>query len=252
MNSFLMHGAVVELFTDNLQRKVPLGTVVRSCRELLGNSMPRYGERSGLRAGSLAMSADVARLECLNRLGGWWVDTDVICLKPFSSIDDGVKYAWEDTSDPRNYVANVAVLRLPRGSSIARALLRRTYYPWFGSPWEPFVLRLRHFKWLFPSTIRDPFNIPWGWSAGPEALTSAIKYFGLTESALESEAFYPIHPSKWETLLELSDSEFQALAQRSFAVHLWAENFRQAGLDRNSKIQEAPWAIRYLHDFTPR
>jgi Alpha 1,4-glycosyltransferase conserved region/Glycosyltransferase sugar-binding region containing DXD motif len=247
LTSFVMHGARYELYTDDLRREVPQGVMLRDCRELLGEELPRYGPRGGAGAGSFAIAADLARVRALYRMGGWWVDTDVICLKSFCPIDAGLQVAWEDLGRFET-VANLAVLRLPPRSHLARTLLRRIRFPWFGSPWETPIRRVKNFRHLFDTILR-PYNVPWGWSAGPRALTDYINHYGLTNSVLPPEVFYPVHSVDWESILSMPPEQFTQLSSQSYSVHLWAEMYRRAGLDKGRAIRSAPWSAPYLSSF---
>lgn len=252
MTSFIRHGAEFHLFTDNLERKVPSGVVLHDSRSLIGEKPLRYGPRSGS-AGSLAISGDAARMTWLYEHGGWWVDMDVVCLRSFEPIDHGMQVAWEDepTDGSLSGCANVAVMRLPEKSRLARLLVRRLSRPWWGSPWESPGRRLRNFVHL-RDTFLDPGNVEWGWSAGPHAVTAAINYLGLRDQVRSSRWFYPIHWKNWRAALELAEDEFAELATNSYTLHLWAEMFRGAGMDKDAAMQQCGWARTFLEDFPPQ
>lgn len=249
-SSFVRHGARIELFTDDLARRVPRGVVVRDCREVLGATIPRYGPNAGKRAGSYAMAADVARIRTLLRDGGWWIDSDVICLKSFAPIDDGIRVGWQDVPSPDMKLgsANVAVMRLPPASVIARCLERLVRLPWLGAPWEPPLQRLRN-GWRSRRTFFDPYDVWWGMTGGPEALTRAVHHFDIAEQVLPPEAFYPVHYANWRDTLTMTAGDLERLARNSYAVHLWAEMYRDVGMDKAAAVRAAPWAADYLEDF---
>jgi len=250
LTSFRHHGAQVELFTDDLTRRVPEGVRLRDCREVLGGGLPRYGPRAGRHEGSLAMAGNVARLNTLFREGGWWVDTDVVCLAPFHPIDSGCRFAWEDLEKgPKGEgKINCAVIRFPKGHRIIQALMRRTRWPLFGSPWESFRERRHRFFKLF-DTLWDPWNVPWSSTAGPIAFTLALDHFGLKQEAMPPAAFYPMHYSEWDRIPSLSREAFAALAEGSYALHLWAEMYRNYGVDKGEAIRGSAWAQPYLAGF---
>jgi hypothetical protein len=249
MASFLRHGAEFHLFTDDLERKVPDGVVLRDSRTLIGRNPVRYSERSG-KKGSLAMAADIARMKWLRDNGGWWVDMDVVCLKSFAPIDEGTKIGWQrdpiDASDAGE--ANVAVMRITGKSPLARILYRRAMWPWFGSPWESWRERLRNF-WELKGTIKDRGDVPWGWSAGPAALTAVLNHLGMRSSVLPSTAFYPIAYPDWRQILELTPQQLAELGRNSYALHVWAEMFRGSGVDTDASIRDCSWAQPYLEGY---
>lgn len=242
--SFVRHGARFELFTDDLSRKVPAGVVLRDSRELLGSTVPRYGPRAGSGAGSYALAGNVARLTCLLRHGGWWVDTDVVCLRPFTSIEQEICAGWE----VQGHTANVAVIRMPPGHAATRSLLRRAKYSWFGSPWESWWQRLR-FLLRNPGTLINPYNVPWGSSSGPGALTACLDYYHLRQYIVDVPWFYPIRWQDWAQVLTLTTEQFESLRGNSYALHLWSEMYRRGGVDKNRAFSATPWAQQYLQDW---
>jgi len=90
INSFLYHGHEFHLYTYDNILNVPSGTTVKDANEILDNSKVfTYcnGRVSGF--------ADWFRLEMLNKKGGFWVDMDVICLKPFKFNNDDAIFGLE-------------------------------------------------------------------------------------------------------------------------------------------------------------
>ena len=246
--SFVHHGAEVELYSDR-PRAVPRGVIVSDMREVL-RDVVRYGPRSGDHVGSLAVSADLGRMAALRRHGGWWVDTDVICLRPFGPIDSGFRVAWEtdDNTEAHRARANVAVMRADPGDVIVKRLHERAHYPLFGSPWERPLRRLWN-VWAFRDTWRYPGNVPWGHTAGPRALTAALRHYGRTAEVMARETFYPVRWEDWATIPKMSNEALHALAASSYAVHLWADAYAVASVDRGRAIAEAAWAAPYLEGF---
>ena len=246
--SFVHHGAEVELFSDR-PRSVPRGVIVSDASTLL-RKVIRYGPRSGRHAGSLAISADLARVTALKRYGGWWTDTDVICLKPFAPIDSGFRVGWEtDTNtEPHRARAAVGVIRADRGDPIVNRLYERGHYPLFGSPWEHPLRRLWN-VWAYRDTWWSPGNVPWGHTAGPRALTNALRHYGRLAEVLPREAFYPVRWEDWASIPKMSTEALHALASTSYAVHLWADAYAAASVDRGRAIAEAAWSAPYLEGF---
>ena len=88
------------------------GTLKQSCRAT-GVFLYKRGEG----AGGVAGFSDLFRFQLLHEYGGWWVDTDVICLskrdRPSPKfISDGRITAWSER----------AIMRLPKGSELALEL----------------------------------------------------------------------------------------------------------------------------------
>src|ERR1043165_6249395 len=79
INSFLRHGHEGHLYADGGGDARPAGTVVRDGREILpAERIFFYSDHD-----SPSGFANFFRYKLLLDRGGWWVDTDMVCLRPF-------------------------------------------------------------------------------------------------------------------------------------------------------------------------
>src|ERR1041385_3961243 len=84
--SFLRHGHEVHLYTYNDVDGVPPGVIVRDGSEILPpERIFSYREHD-----TVSGFSNFFRYKLLSERGGWWVDTDVICLEPFTFDGDYV------------------------------------------------------------------------------------------------------------------------------------------------------------------
>jgi glycosyltransferase involved in cell wall biosynthesis len=88
IHSFLQHGHEFHLWLyDDLDAPLPKGVVVEDAEAILPRSRivhKRTNDReTGVGRGSLAPFADLFRYKLLYEKGGYWVDMDVTCLRPF-------------------------------------------------------------------------------------------------------------------------------------------------------------------------
>jgi hypothetical protein len=82
--SFVANGHIVHLYAYDELAGVPAGVQVIDAREILPEErIFRYGPEAGAGEGSLANFANLFRYKLLYERGGWWVDADVVCLRPF-------------------------------------------------------------------------------------------------------------------------------------------------------------------------
>ena len=82
MASFIANGHPYHLYVYNEPGHLPAGVELRDANEIL----PReriFQYPSGKEKGGYSGFADLFRYKLLLEKGGWWADTDVICLKPF-------------------------------------------------------------------------------------------------------------------------------------------------------------------------
>jgi hypothetical protein len=104
VRSFINNGHVVHLYSYERLENVPKGCHVLDAREILPETeVFTYGD--GTFKGSLSGFADWFRFELLLQKGGWWSDSDVICLKRFEFCDE---YVFASGWEPKvpNFVNN--------------------------------------------------------------------------------------------------------------------------------------------------
>lgn len=83
IKSFLYHGHTFNLWSyGDIRTPLPEGCMVRDANEIIpNNKIFRY--KGGLFPGSVSGFSDIFRNKLLYEVGGWYVDMDVTCLKPF-------------------------------------------------------------------------------------------------------------------------------------------------------------------------
>src|SRR5665647_469224 len=111
LRSFVDHGHRVELYTyDYSEIDVPSWVVRRDAQEIWpADHVLRYQNDIG--RGSFALHANLFRYALLFKMGGWWIDLDVVLLRPELPQQD-VFFSME-TFDPLR--ATFSVLKFPRG-----------------------------------------------------------------------------------------------------------------------------------------
>src|SRR5271166_6060478 len=84
LNSFLKHGHEVHLYTYGPVGQVPKGVVLRDGNEVI------LEKDLFLVKGGYSTFSDFFRWKLIRERGGWWCDTDTICLKRFDFPGDYV------------------------------------------------------------------------------------------------------------------------------------------------------------------
>src|SRR5215469_3998223 len=80
LHSFVRRGCSVEVFSYAPEPGFPEWIIARDAREIVpAESVLVY--RKGPGAGSPSLHSNLFRYALLDRLGGWWVDTDVALLR---------------------------------------------------------------------------------------------------------------------------------------------------------------------------
>ncbi len=202
--SFVRHGHDVHLYTYGDVDGVPPGVVVRDGSEILApERIFRYREHD-----TVSGFSNFFRYKLLSERGGWWVDTDVICLRPFTFEDEHV-FASELSKGAA--VVTSCVIKAPPGSEAMR------------------------FAWEF-CNARDPASLRWG-ETGPALAQQVVERFGLQAAVQPPQVFCPIPFWEWRRVLE--DIELPD----AHAVHLWNELWRRNGVDK-----DAPHDPRSLYE----
>jgi mannosyltransferase OCH1-like enzyme len=201
ISSFILNGHQYHLYVYDDVKNVPAGTVLRDASEILPSS--RIFQYRG--QPSYAGFSNFFRCKLLLERGGWWVDSDVVCLKPFDFADD---YVFAAESDDRQDVATNCVMKVPAGS------------PAMAHAWEV-------------CQSKNPEDLVWG-VTGPMLLRETIRAFALEQYQRPHQTFCPVHYWNWFHVLE---SEHRSLVadERSYAIHLWNEMWRQSTHDKNGR-----------------
>jgi mannosyltransferase OCH1-like enzyme len=197
--SFLHHGHDYHLFTYGEVEGLPDGAVREDARAVLPESMIfQYRE-----VPSYAGFSNYFRYKLLLDRGGWWADSDTICLRPFD-WDEPYIFASEPTRDGRE-VSSLAALKAPAGSEAMA-------YAWD------------------TCRARDPKELAWG-ETGPRLIGQTITRFGLERYRQPARTFCPVPFHDWQRLIDPTATWDHDQSTR--AVHLWNEMWRRGGSDKD-------------------
>ncbi len=170
---------------------------------------PSYGRRAKLRSlifgskkGSYAGFANLFRYKLLLEKGGWWVDLDTICLRPF---DFPGEYVFSSEMHEGADVVDLGAVKVPAGAAIA--------------------------DYLFQESDRMPKKLYFG-DNGPALMGRAVERFHMEQNVQPSRAFCPIACDDWESVLR--PGEYPSLGPETFAVHFWNEMWRRDGRDKDA------------------
>jgi len=151
---------------------------------------------SGIHIGSASTFSDRFRYELLRARGGWWVDTDALCLT--SDIPETPYVFAEDDED----VYGCAILKAPPNSEfLSRAIAR-----------------------CEQARGDIEFN-----ALGPLLVSELVRELGLEHHAWPRENLYPLI---WDEVLEFFDpaqaDRIEALTSSAMFVHFWTNMLRVA------------------------
>jgi glycosyltransferase involved in cell wall biosynthesis len=199
LTSFVDHGHQIELYSYDTSLPVPRGVRLRDASEVLPESRIFF-YASGPGKGSVAGFANLFRYLLLRQKGGWWVDTDVLCLSPRLPALDRF-FAWEGND---HVLIGNAVLKFPGNDALLQECLSDI------------------------SVFRP--DVPWG-TTGPFLLTAIVKNRGLAEEAQHFLTAYPWHHSRWFEVFDPERTDVIRTATTGATFHhLWHEHFRRCGI----------------------
>ena len=221
ISSFIYHGHTVHLYTYGNVKNIPDGTIIKDANDIILEKDIFYAHNN-----SLGYFSDWFRWELLKKKGGYWVDMDIICLKPFNFSDDYV-YGFED-----NKIIGSALLKFPANSEITHMLSAVCANPNLILPSDNSDDINRKKKRIHQN--QDKEHTGWGEAGGPTGLTKALEYFDLKHYAKPFTYFYPIHYSLWNTVFDETLKDDGQLFAHTYAIHLWNEMGRNVDFDKNA------------------
>jgi len=228
INSFLANGHDFHLYAYSDIEGVPAGTTIRDANEILPESSI-FTYQCEYAKGSYAAFANYFRYSLLLRRGGWWVDTDVVCLRPFDFPDEVV--VAQSFEGKWGVLPINCVIKPPPGDRLME---------WAAEKCE--------------SVKVD--ELKYG-ETGPLLIQRGVKELGYADRCADFDVFCPFTWRQLREGLVYQDSTFATpalnelkelyrrlfrplairgrITRNTVAVHLWNEVWRQNGLDKNAR-----------------
>ena len=198
ITSFLANGHSYHLYAYEPIRNVPAGAELMDAAEILPRS------RAFQYTGHATWSgfANFFRYKLLLDRGGWWADTDLICLQPF---DFESEYVFSSEFTLGRQMVNIGAIKAPTGSDVMQ------------------------YAWDVCQT-KEPAKLVWG-ETGPQLMEEAVLRHSLEQSVVDWKTFCPVGFREWRKLL---DPNAGVIGNTSYAIHLWHEMWRAARQDKNT------------------
>jgi len=209
MTSFLRNGHTFRLHTYNDVRGVPEGVELRDANEVAPFDAT-YTYRGSTSPSCLS---NFCRYRLLAEHGGYWVDTDVICLRP---LPEEPKHLFAGQVGKRKrgrrLEAATCLMKAPAGSEL-----------------------MSYCRDACES--RDPREMAWG-TLGPELLAEGIDSFGMHGSISPAHFFCPVNWYEWREYLSgfALGTKMKIALRKPYAVHLWNEMWRRDGVDKDASF----------------
>lgn len=202
MRSFLAHGHEVHLYSYSELDGVPPGVLRLDASEFVPERAVESYRQSRQRLSGLA---NLFRYEMLHGVGGWWMDSDIVCL---GHVEYGATRVIGSEPFENGAHETCAAMKMPPGDRITNYLRRRA--------------REHDPSWAGRGTT------------GPALIAEAVARFGVEDTVVSPEAFCPVGYLDWEQLTQ-PDGDLSIL-DGSTAVHVWHEMWNRAGVSSNARF----------------
>jgi len=206
INSFLKNGHEYDLYTYGPVEGVPAGANVKDASEII----PR--ENLFLNRGGYSTFSDFFRWKLILERGGWWVDTDAVCLRPFDFEQEYVFFGGKGKPGSDDCVTS-GLFKAPAQSKFAIA------------GWAS----------CLAMTVA---TMTWG-QAGPPLFTEIVHEVLLQDYILPSKLVFPIFYTR--AVLDFTERHgypktySELVLGDAYSVHLFNEIWRLAGADKNGR-----------------
>ena len=211
--SFINQGHEYHLYTYGDVKGIPDGVVVKDASEILDRS-----EIFTYRNGSYSAFSNYFRFSLLERRGGYWADTDLICVRNLKDFDHmPVVIITEPDHNYKVQTPTSCLIKLPKGSEMAREGVR---------------IQRMHKVLIQKGRLR--------WSSGPATVKQLVEKYKLQPYVLGWRTVCSCNWADAKSIVEPYGRYHSSVTTRlsrlpvdSYCIHLWNEVWRRNGLDKN-------------------
>lgn len=216
MKSFIDNGHEYHLYTYGKVEGIPDGVIIKDGNEIIDKSkIYRY------KSGSVSAFSNLFRFTMLYKKGGYWVDTDMICVKPFKIDNEYIIPTEPDSEYSFNRITS-SLLKIPKGSQVA--------------------LKGIEIQNLFKKQILSGERV---WGAGPQCVKMLVEMFKLQKYVLNWNAICSCNYHDVDTLLQTKlkkslkiISTVDEIPKNMLCIHLWHECWSRNGIDKNGTYEK--------------
>ena len=205
ISSFIAHGHEYHLYAYEPIRNVPAGVMIRDAEHILPRSRAfQYTHHS-----TWSGFANFFRYKLLLEHGGWWADTDLVCERPFDFPDP---YVFSSELSLGRQMVNTGAIKVPPGSE------------------------LMSYAWDICET-KDPAKLGVGRDRSRADGGGSRASWNAAVRAWLPSVFCPIGFREWKTILD-PNVTFET-GRETYAIHLWHEMWRAAGVNTSAHSHPA-------------
>src|SRR5262245_5748371 len=218
LRSFIDWGHAVDLYSYDTNLVGPAGVRVCDAADLISQDEVFVYQAEGFGKGSPSAFSNCFRYKLLAEKGGWWIDTDVVCLGERIRIDAEF-FARQDA----DFVAPGTMYFEPRHPVMLQCLEQAT---------------------------KLGRNVKWG-DTGPRLFTRVLAERGWLDRAASPALCYPIHYSEaLEVLRPSRTADLAARIKTALFLHVWNSTLVHHGVDKTYRPPKGS-LLRMLTDRHP-
>ena len=223
MKSFLHNNHNYHLYTYGKIENIPEGVIVKD-----GNDILAEKEIFRYQNGSVSAFSNLFRYKMVFEKGGYWVDTDLVCLKPFDFTDEYI-FGSEPWDSYKIMKLNPCILKAPRLS----------------------LPMLNGYKFCLERK-QDVLDGKIQWDLGPSSLLNIVSKLKLEQYLKDWRVFNLFEVTDWHAAImsisKMKDfftknkiqaaipyyNDLENLPKNNYAVHFYNEVWRSSGaLDKS-------------------
>jgi len=240
IRSFLKIGHPYHLWVYDLPKNIPKGTIIRDANEIFPKNMV-FKHWSG----NLATFADMFRYKLLYKYGGWWVDLDLVCLKPLPSH---IKYFFGGErakktgafKRPQPHTFWIGLMKFPKNDPILKVM-----YTDMTTKKKDFQIKSKKLQFNYGQTqlgklLQDKYGDHFLYTQNKISvdLFNPLSYFDMIDF------FYPKETKKCCKRWGWEEMNVDEIIQRSYTVHL----YNKIILELSEKRGMESYLIKYLNN----
>ncbi|MGA7487991.1 MAG: glycosyltransferase family 2 protein [Xanthobacteraceae bacterium] len=218
LRSFIDWGHAVDLYTYDANLVVPAGVRVCDAAELIARDEVFVYQAEGFGKGSPSAFSNFFRYKLLVEKGGWWIDTDVVCLTDRIPAADDF-FARQDA----DFVAPGTMYFEPNHPVMRQCL---------------------------DQAVKLGRNVKWG-DTGPRLFTRVLDERGWLDRAAAASVCYPIHYTRaLEVLRPARTADLTAQIESALFLHVWNSTLVHHGVQKSYRPPKGS-LLRTLTDRHP-
>lgn len=216
LKSFIDNGHEFHLYTYENVDNVPDGVIIKDGNEILNKS-----EIFTYKNGSVSAFSNLFRFTMLYKKGGYWADTDLLCVKPFKFNEDFVISSEPNDRYTENRI-NAGLLKFKKGSQEAL---------------EGMNIQKEQKRAILEGKVT--------WSSGPKTVTQIVNKYNLHKYVLPWRGICSCAWNHYGTIFKSNIKSNKAIIdtisdipEEMICIHLWNEILRRNGINKNNTFNQ--------------